>query len=143
MFYLNSAYPNDPPVKAMICRGGECVFLFQNDRVQVCLTANDIFLLKEEIDTERSYKEFVWIYLLKLSAKMEPDFKLVIDDEAYLEEITERFAERIRPIHLQEVEEELRQRMFDEAFKQVNYRSYLKRITGQNTVKDNADGQRD
>ena len=122
------------PVKVVLSRSNKYVFLFHDERLVLSLSANDIFLIKDEIDTERGYKELVRVYLMRLIDKMEPAFELALGNEEYVEDVAEKYAKQVRGISILTLTEEMRQSFFEEAFRQVDYRFYLKKNDGETRV---------
>lgn len=122
------------PVKVVLSRSNKYVFLFHDERLVLSLSANDIFLIKDEIDTERGYKELVRVYLMRLIDKMEPAFELALGNEEYVEDVAEKYAKQVRGISILTQTEEMRQSFFEEAFRQVDYRFYLKKNDGETRV---------
>ena len=115
------------PVKVVLSRSNKYVFLFHDDRLVLSLSANDIFLIKDEIDTERGYKEFVRLYLMRMIEEMGPDFKRALCNEEYVEDVAEKYAKQVRKVPLLALTEEMRQRFFEDAFRQVDYRFYVRK----------------
>ena len=125
MFFVGQG-KDDYPIKVVFSRSNNYIFLFRNERIIASLSANDIFVIKDELDTERGYKELVRVYLMRLIERMEPAFELALNNEGYVEDVTERYAQQIRDIPPLEQTEEMRQQFFDTAFRQVDYRFYVK-----------------
>ena len=123
MFFVGQD-KDDCPIKVVLSRSGNYIFLFSEDRLRVTLTANDLFIIKDEVETEREYKGIVRLYLTRLIEKMEPCFESALNNEDYVEEVTEEYAKHMRHIPTLEQTEELRQHYCDNAFKKVDYRMY-------------------
>ncbi len=124
-FYL-SQNQEDYPITVVISRSCEYIFLMQGDRILTSLTASEIFLIKDELETERAYKGLVMVYLWRLVDDMEPSFEMALNNKGYVEDVTEKYAEQIRGISMLDQTEEMRQEFFDNAFRQVDYRLYVK-----------------
>ena len=116
---------DDYPVRVVLSRSGNYVFLFHDDRLVLSLSANDVFLIKDEVETERAYKGMVMVYLTRLIKKMEPCFESALNNEAYVEDMTEAYARQLRHIPPLEQTEKIRQQCFRNALRQVDYRLYI------------------
>lgn len=126
VFYVGQG-AGDCPIKVVLNKSKNRLFLFQDERLALTLSANDIFLMKDEIDTERGYTELVRVYLMRMIEDMKPDFKLALCNEEYIEDVAEAYANQVRDISILSLTDKMRKMFFENAFLQVDYRQYTKK----------------
>ena len=125
-FFVNHER-EEVPLRVVISKGSRYVFLFRNDRIVATLSANDVYLIKDELETERAYRAIALIYLTRLVGSLAPEFELALKNEAFIDDVSEEYAKQMRNVSPLDETEEMRQQSFMEAIRLVDYRLYVKK----------------
>lgn len=119
---------DDLPIKVIFSSSQKYLFFFKENELVMSLTAGDFQAIKDMFDKERSYMDYTRKYLSECRDMLGADFYAVTTNDMYVEELNKIFANKMRSIPSDIISDEVRHKLFNEAFQEIDFRFYINMV---------------